>query len=123
ISHTTEEVEGKVAAANAADADPAVAAARRCIDETDWATNTEKRARALVQLRDGLLAVADEWRHELVAESGVPLAFTYGPMLNSSVTEINYVLDVLNNYSFEEEIEELGSPRGGPARRIVRKEA
>jgi aldehyde dehydrogenase (NAD+) len=123
INPTTEEVAGKVAAANAADADLALEAARRCFDETDWATNTAKRARALVQLRDGLLAVADEWRHQLVAESGVPLAFTYGPMLNSSVTDINYVLDVLNNYAFEEEIEDLGSPMGGPARRIVRKEA
>ena len=123
INPTTEEVAGKVAAANAADADLALEAARRCFDETDWATNTEKRARALIQLRDGLLAVADEWRHQLVAESGVPLAFTYGPMLNSSVSDINYVIDVLNNYAFEEEIEDLGSPMGGPAKRIVRKEA
>lgn len=123
INPTTEEIAGKVAAANAADADLALATARRCFDETDWSTNTEKRARALGQLRDGLLAVADEWRHQLVAESGVPLAFTYGAMLNSSVTDINYVLDLLNSYAFEEEIEDLGSPMGGPAKRIVRKEA
>ncbi|PVD51548.1 aldehyde dehydrogenase [Terrimonas sp.] len=123
INPTTEEVAGKVAAANAADADLALTAARRCFDETDWSTNTAKRARALVQLRDGLLAVADEWRHQLVAESGVPLAFTYGAMLNSSVTDINYVLELLNSYAFEEEIEDLGSPMGGPAKRIIRKEA
>lgn len=123
INPTTEEIAGRVAAANAADADLALAAARRCFDKTDWSTNTEKRARALGQLRDGLLAVADEWRHQLVVESGVPLAFTYGPMLNSSVTDISYVLDLLNSYAFEEEIEDLGSPMGGPAKRIVRKEA
>lgn len=123
INPTTEAIAGKVAAANTADADLALAAARHCFDTTDWSTNTGKRARALGQLRDGLLAIADEWRHQLVAESGVPLAFTYGPMLNSSVTDINYVLDLLNSYTFEEEIEDLGSPLGGPAKRIVRKEA
>lgn len=123
INPATEETAGKVAAANAADADLALDAARACFDQTDWSTNTEKRLRGLGQLRDGLLAVADEWRHQLVAESGVPLAFTYGPMLNSSITDINYVLDLLNGYSFEEEIEDLGSPLGGPAKRIVRKEA
>lgn len=123
INPATEEIAGKVAAANAADADLALAAARHCFDQTDWSTNTAKRTRALVQLRDGLLAVADEWRHQLVMESGVPLAFTFGPMLNSSVSDINYILNVLNNYTFEEEIEDLGSPMGGPARRIVRKEA
>lgn len=36
INPTTEEVAGKVAAANAADADLALEAARRCFDETDW---------------------------------------------------------------------------------------
>ncbi len=123
INPTTEEVAGVVSAASLADGNRAVAAARRCFDETDWSTNTEMRRRALTQLRDGLMAVADEWRHQLVAESGVPLAFTYGPMLDSSVSDINYSLELFQNYKFEREIKDLGSPMGGAACRIVRKEA
>lgn len=79
INPATEEVVGIVAAASAADGDRALAAARRCFDETDWSTNTARRARALRQFGDGLKAVADEWRHQIVAESGSSISLTYGP--------------------------------------------
>ena len=46
----------------------------------------------------GSQAVAEEWRHQIVAESGCPLAFTYGPMLDSSVAEIDYTLKLLDGY-------------------------
>lgn len=122
INPATEEVAGIVAAASPADGDRALAAARHCFDETDWSTNTARRIKALTQFRDGLNAVAEEWRHQVVAESGSPIALTYGPLLDSGLAEIDYILKLLENYQFDQEIEDLGS-MGGPARRIVCKEA
>ena len=123
VNPTTEEIAGVVAAASVADGDRALAAARRCFEESDWSTNRARRMRALTQFRDGLKAVADDWRRQIVAESGCPVAFTYGPLLDSSVADIDYSLELLATYEFEREIEDLGSPMGGPARRVVRKEA
>lgn len=42
INPATEEVVGVVAAASTADGDRAIAAARRCFDESDWSTNTAR---------------------------------------------------------------------------------
>lgn len=123
INPATEEVAGIVAAASARDADLALDAARRCFDDTDWSTNIPRRIRALTQLRDGLKAVAGEWRHQIVAESGCPIAFTHGPLLDSSIDDIDYSLKLLETYAFEREIEDMGSSMGGPARRLVCKEA
>ncbi len=44
-------------------------------------------------------------------------------MLDSSVADIDYSLTLLETYQFEREIEDLGSPMGGAARRLVCKEA
>ena len=123
INPATEEVAGIVAAASPTDGDRALAAARRCFDASDWPTNKTRRLKALTQFRDGLKAAAEEWRHQIVAESGCPISFTYGPMLDSSVGEIDYTLKLLDSYPFEHEIEDMGSPMGGPARRLVCKEA
>ncbi len=122
INPATEEAVGIVAAASPADGDRAIAAARRCFDESDWSTNTARRVRALMQFRDGLKAVADEWRHQIVAESGCPIALTHGPLLDSCLDEIDYTLKVLKSYQFEREIEDMGS-MGGAARRLVCREA
>ena len=123
INPATEEVVGVVAAASQADADLALAAARRCFDETDWATNTERRVSALTQLRDGLKSVADEWREHVVAEGGCPRSLTYGPFLDGPIAGIDYSIQLLEAYRFEHEIADLGSLMGGSTRRIVRKEA
>jgi len=123
INPATEEVAGVVAAASLQDGARSLAAARRCFDESDWSTNKARRIRALTQFRNGLKAVSEEWRPQIVAESGCPVAFTHGPMLDSSINDIDYWLKVLDTYRFERELEDLGSPLGGPARRLVCKEA
>jgi aldehyde dehydrogenase (NAD+) len=122
INPASEEVAGVAAAASQADADRAIAAARRCFDETDWSTNHARRLKALTQFRDGLKAVAEEWRHQVVAESGSPVSLTYGPLLDHSVAGIDYSIRLLEDYRFEHEIQDMGS-MGGPARRLVCKEA
>lgn len=123
INPATEEVVGTVAAASLADADRALAAARRCFDETDWSTNVQKRVSALTQMRDGLKAVADEWREQVIAEGGCPRSLTYGPFLNGPIDGIDYSIRLLESYQFERGIEDLGSLMGGATNRIVRKEA
>ena len=123
INPATEEVAGVVAAASLKDGARSLAAARRCFDESDWSTNKARRIRALIQFRNGLKEVSEDWRRQIVAESGCPVAFTHGPMLDSSVNDIDYWLKVLETYEFQRELEDLGSPLGGPARRLVCKEA
>ena len=122
INPVTEEVAGVVADASVADAEKAIAAARRAFDESDWATNTALRLKVLRQLRDGILAVKEEWRQQVMAESGCTVGVTYGPMLEGPIASIDYVLSLLETYQFEHEIEDLGS-MGGPTRRLVVKEA
>ncbi len=123
INPSTEEVAGIVAAASLKDADLALAAARRCFDETDWSTNTAKRIKALKQMRDGLKASADEWREQVIAEGGCPRPLTHGPFLDGPINSIDYSIELLEGYQFEQSIEDLGSLMGGETNRIVRKEA
>ena len=54
INPATEEVVGHAPDATVADAEAAVAAARRAFDTTDWSTNTELRIRCLDQLHQAL---------------------------------------------------------------------
>jgi aldehyde dehydrogenase (NAD+) len=79
VNPATEEVAGRVAAASFADADRALTAARRCFDHSDWPTNKTRRLRALTQLRNGLKAVAEDWRPQIVAESGCPISLRMVP--------------------------------------------
>ena len=115
INPATEEVVGIVAAASPADGDRALAAARRCFDGSDWPTNKSRRLKALKEFREGLEAATNEWRHQIVVESGCPISFTYGPMLDSSVAEIDYTLKLLASYPFEHEIEDLGCDARWPS--------
>ena len=47
INPASEEVAGVVAAASLGDADRALAAARRCFDQSDWPTNRTRRLKPL----------------------------------------------------------------------------
>src|SRR5437899_9330020 len=82
INPATEEVVGSVTDAAADDMDAAIAAARGAFDDGKWATDRELRKRALTQLRDAIAGDLDDWRGELVAETGCPVALTYGPQLD-----------------------------------------
>ena len=60
INPATGEVLGYAPDASVADAEAAVAAARRAFDTTDWATNVELRIRCLEQLHGALVEHRDE---------------------------------------------------------------
>ncbi len=51
VNPATGEVLGYAPDATVADAEAAVAAARKAFDETDWSTNTELRVRCIRQLQ------------------------------------------------------------------------
>ncbi len=122
INPATEEVAGVAADASAADADRAIAAARRAFDETDWSTNRDQRLKALRQFRDAIKANLPQLRLLVAAETGCPPGLSYGPQVDGPVAAIDFVLDTLAEYEFEHDLPDMGTI-GGPARRVVRREA
>ena len=122
INPVTEEVAGIAADASPADADRAIAAARRAFDETDWSINRPLRLKALTQFRDALKANIEELRALLMAETGAPPAITYGPQVDGPIGSIDFVLDTLKAYEFERDLPDMGT-FGDPTRRIVLREA
>ncbi len=87
INPATEEVLGVTADATAGDMTRAIEAARRAFDTTDWATDHALRKACILQLQAALEAEKEEIRAELVAEVGLPVLTTYGPGLDSPLSE------------------------------------
>ena len=67
-----------------ADAEAAVAAARRAFDTTDWSTNTELRIRCLEQLHQALVDHRDELAELTIAEVGATPALCAGAQLDAA---------------------------------------
>ena len=78
INPATGEVLGHAPDATVADAEAAVAAARRAFDTTDWSTNTELRIRCLEQLHQALVDHRDELAALTIAEVGATPALCAG---------------------------------------------
>ncbi len=76
------EVVGYAPNAGVADAERAIAAARRAFDTTDWSTNVELRIRCMDQLHKALVEHSDELRALTIAEVGATQALTEGPQLD-----------------------------------------
>lgn len=122
INPATEEVIGQAADAGVEDMDAAIAAARRAFDETDWASNHAFRVKCLEQFRDGLRAVADELRQQVVAEGGAPLGLTYGPLCDGPIGFLDYYAGQPRTFQWERELP-VSDAMGVPSRRLVWKEA
>jgi aldehyde dehydrogenase (NAD+) len=122
IDPSTEDVAGTAADGGPEDMRRAIAAARRAFDETDWSTNRERRLKALRQFRDAIRANIEELRHLTATETGCTPGLTYGPQVQGPVDSLDYHIDLLESYRFEEEIEDQGR-MGLPARRIIIREA
>jgi aldehyde dehydrogenase (NAD+) len=122
INPATEEILGVVADGSATDMDTAIEAARRAFDTTSWSTDTEFRARCLRQLADALVGHAEDLRSMLVAEVGTPMLLTYGPQLDSPLSGIHWMADLVERYAWESELGTL-APFGTPSRRYIRREA
>ena len=79
VNPATEEVIGTVADASIDDVKRAIAAARRAFDESSWSRDPKLRQRCILQLQAAIEADREEFRKELIAEAGCPMASTTAP--------------------------------------------
>jgi aldehyde dehydrogenase (NAD+) len=108
--------------ATEADADAAIAAARRAFDETGWAADPAFRARCLRQLKAALDSDFEILRDITIAEAGAPRMWVDGPQLRIPVDGLDYLIDLLESYSWEEDLG-TAKPMGLPTNRRIRREA
>lgn len=124
INPATEEVMGQVADAGTEDMELAIAAARTAFDETDWSTNHAFRLKCLKQLRDGLVAVQDDLRDQVSAETGAPKGICggSGPQCDVPIGFIDYAIEQLPKFEWSRDIG-VAEPLGQKTRRFIEKEA
>ncbi|GAT14004.1 aldehyde dehydrogenase family protein [Mycolicibacterium thermoresistibile] len=122
LNPATGQVLGYAPDATVAEAQAAVAAARRAFDTTDWATNVELRIRCLDQLHRALVEHRDELADLTVAEVGATPALCAGAQLDQPIAIVRYYADLLRRYPMTED---LGNAeiRGMQHHRWVEKEA
>ena len=121
LNPATEEVVGHAPDATVADAEAAVAAARRAFDTTDWSTDTELRVRCLDQLHPALLDHREELAELTIAEVGRRPRCP-GPQLDEPIAIVRYYADLLKRYPMTEDLGNAES-RGKHHHRWVEKEA
>ncbi|GBE67627.1 aldehyde dehydrogenase [Mycobacterium sp. MFM001] len=122
VNPATGDVLGYAPDAGAAEAQQAIAAARRAFDTTNWSTDVDLRIRCLDQLHQALLDNAEELRALTIAEVGATRALTQGAQLDEPIGIVRYYADLLRTYPMTEEIGEVES-RGMLHHRWVEKEA
>lgn len=124
INPATEEVMGQVADAGVEDMEAAIAAARRAFDETEWSRDHAFRHKCLQQLKEGLLAVQDDFRQQISAETGAPIGVcgSSGPQCDVPIGFIDYTLERLPEFEWSRDIG-IAEPLGQRSRRLVEKEA
>src|ERR1700727_1641258 len=107
--------------ASPADAQAAVAAARRAFDTTSWPTDAAFRARCLDQRHRALTEHKEELRELTIADVGAPRVLTHGPQLEEAIEIVRYYADLLPGYPMTQELG-LTELRGQQHRRWVEKE-
>jgi aldehyde dehydrogenase (NAD+) len=122
VNPATGKVLDEAADATVADAEAAVAAARRAFDATDWPTDVAARTRCLDQLHRALLDHREELRELTIAEVGAPRMLTHGAQLDEPIGIVRYYADLLGSYPLTEDLGEV-ELRGQRHRRWVEKEA
>jgi acyl-CoA reductase-like NAD-dependent aldehyde dehydrogenase len=113
---------GRAPEATAADAEEAVAAARRAFDTTGWATDVPLRIRCLERLHQALSDHREDLRDLTIAEVGAPRMLTHGPQLDEPIEIVRYYAGLLGRHPLTEDLGEVES-RGRRHRRWVEKEA
>ena len=108
--------------ATVADAEAAVAAARRAFDAGVWATDTELRIRCLEQFHAALVEHRDELAALTIAEVGATPALCQGAQLDQPIEIVRYYADLLKTYPLTEDLGNIES-RGMQHHRWVEKEA
>ena len=123
IDPTTGLVLGTAADATVADADRAVAAARRAFDTTTWSTDHAFRARCLRQLHEALVRQPEELRQLIIAEVGLARhAHARSRRRRRRSSMVRWYADLLDSYEFTEDLGEA-EVHGAMHQRWVEKEA
>ncbi|MBJ7387799.1 MAG: aldehyde dehydrogenase family protein, partial [Mycolicibacterium sp.] len=122
LNPATGEVIGHAPDGTVADAERAVAAARRAFDAGDWATNVEFRVHCLEQFHTALVEHRDELAALTTAEVGATPALTQGAQLDQPIAIVKYYADLLRDYPLTEDLGNVES-RGMQHHRWVEKEA
>jgi acyl-CoA reductase-like NAD-dependent aldehyde dehydrogenase len=122
VNPATEQVLGYAPEGTVADAERAVAAARRAFDTGDWATNVDLRIRCLDQFHRALVEHRDELADLTIAEVGATPALTQGAQLDQPIAIVRYYTDLLKDYPLTEDLGNIES-RGMQHHRWVEKEA
>lgn len=122
ISPLSEAVIGVAADASLADADAALAAARRAFDDSDWSTNHRARQACLRRFVEGLYHHREALRAAVAAEAGATQFFVRGPQCDGPIDMASWPLDFLENYPWQRDIGEY-EVMGVRSRRLVVKEA
>ncbi|GAA4984052.1 aldehyde dehydrogenase family protein [Yinghuangia aomiensis] len=122
LNPATGDVVGQSADATIADAETAVAAARRAFDTTTWSTDRDLRVRCLDQLHRALTEHKEELRELTIAEVGAPRMLTHGPQLDQPIEIARYYADLLQDYPLTADLADIEF-RGQTHRRWVEKEA
>ena len=122
INPASEEVIGRSPDATLADADRAIAAARRAFDETRWSVDRDFRSKCLGQLVTAMNDHLEELRALTIAEVGAPLSLTKGPQLDGAIAVLDYYAGLAATF---DGTLELGSVevRGAMQHRWVEREA
>ena len=122
LNPATGEVLGYAPDGTVADAEAAVAAARRAFDAGTWAKDVELRVRCLEQLHQALVDNREELAALTIAEVGATPALTQGAQLDQPVEIVRYYAELLKTYPMTEDLGNVES-RGMQHHRWVEKEA
>jgi acyl-CoA reductase-like NAD-dependent aldehyde dehydrogenase len=122
LNPATGEEFGRAPDATVAQAEAAVAAARRAFDTTTWSRDSDARQRGLRQLHDALVKHKEELRELTISEVGAPRMLTYAAQLDEPIEIVRYFADLLGTYSFTDDLGEI-EVNGQRHRRWVEKEA
>ncbi len=123
LNPATEDVIGQVADGSLDDVDRAIAAARKAFDTTDWSRNIDLRERALMQLQDALESEREEYRQELIDETGMPRTLIELAHLDPTLEDaLHYPVRMMRDFAWERDLDPV-ERSGDMIRRVVRKEA
>ena len=127
VNPATGEVFGHAPEGTVANAEAAVAAARRAFDDGPWATDVALRIRCLEQFHQALLANRDELAALTIAEVGATPALLAGAQLDGPIDIVRYYGELLKTFPMTEDLGNIESrgmqapPLGGEGRRRRRR--
>jgi aldehyde dehydrogenase (NAD+) len=122
VNPATGEVLGYAPDATTADAEAAVAAARRAFDTTSWPADVQFRIRCLNQLYQALTGHKEELRELTIADAGATRMSTNANQLDVPLEIVRYHADLLTSYPMTEALSDTEF-MGKTHRRWVEKEA